>query len=71
MNCDAERDNGCFDIAPYDTKCASCPSNRVICVVTLPPLNELRSQLRERDDHGHTYTVEGKSDLLPLFVSYD
>ena len=36
MNADVGRESGCFDMAPYETKCASCPRKRDIAVVTGP-----------------------------------
>lgn len=38
MNSDVGNDSGCFDIAPYETRCASFPIRRAMSEVSLPPV---------------------------------
>jgi hypothetical protein len=37
MKADVGKDKGCFDMAPYDTRCASLPRYLIIAVVSFPP----------------------------------
>lgn len=66
MNNEVGSDTGCFDMAPYDTRCALFPRRRAISVVSLPPVKGSGSYIHCSHDVIGSYQRSSCPDVYPV-----